>query len=122
MKNTVLLSVLLFLGMFSCKSDISAQQDLKNLESRIKKENGILVDVRSLEEWNSGHHPKAIHLDWNGSTFKTVSASWDTSRSYYLHCAGGGRSARAVDYLKSKGFNKVYNLGGYDDVKNLKLE
>ncbi len=122
MKNCKLLLALLFLGIVSCKSNVNAQLNGKEIETRYKKENAVLVDVRTMEEWNSGHHPKAIHLDWYSDEFKKKTASWDSSGTYFLHCAGGGRSSKAVDYLKSKGFNKVYNLGGYDDIKNLKLD
>lgn len=122
MKQYSILSILIVLGMFSCKSDIASQNKLKDIETQFKTEKGILVDVRSLEEWNSGHHTKAIHLDWNGGEFENKTKSWDPEKSYFLHCSVGGRSSKATNYLKSKGFKKVYNIGGYDDIKNLKLE
>jgi phage shock protein E len=113
---------MLFLGLFSCKNEISGQAKGKDIETQFKKDSGILVDVRTLDEWNEGHHKKAIHSDWNSGEFKEQSKNWDPSKAYYLHCAAGVRAGKAADYLKSKGFKKVYNLGGYDDVKNLKLE
>lgn len=122
MKQNIFLFMLLFLGFFSCKNEVSGQTKPKNIEAQIIKDKGILVDVRTMEEWNEGHHPKAIHSDWNSGEFKEQSKTWDPSKAYYLHCAAGGRSAEATKFLKSKGFHKVYNLGGYDDVKNLKLE
>ena len=118
MKQNIFLSMFLFLGFISC----SGQSKTKDIEAQFKKDSGILVDVRTMDEWNSGHHPKAIHSDWNSGEFKDQSTKWDPNKAYYLHCAAGGRSSKATDYLKSKGFMKVYNLGGYDDVKKLKLE
>lgn len=112
-----------FIGLFmflACQNSVSGQEFVKDPAAQMKKEPGTIVDVRTLDEWNSGHHPKALHADWLSDDFKKKSASWDKSKSYYLHCAAGGRSGEAVQYLKSKGFKKVYNLGGYDRVKNLK--
>ena len=114
--------ILLLLGFLSCKNEISGQDKSKNIEAQFKKDSGILVDVRSMDEWNTGHHPKAMHSDWNSGELKTQSMNWDPNKAYYLHCAGGGRSGQAMEYLKNKGFKKVYNLGDYDDVKKLKLE
>ena len=36
----------------------------------------------------------------------------DSSREIVVHCKMGGRSAKAVDFLRQSGFHKVYNLAG----------
>jgi adenylyltransferase/sulfurtransferase len=36
----------------------------------------------------------------------------DASKEIVVHCKMGGRSAKAVDYLKQQGFNNVHNLAG----------
>jgi len=36
----------------------------------------------------------------------------DPSREIVVHCKMGGRSAKAVDFLKQSGFTKVHNLAG----------
>ncbi len=36
----------------------------------------------------------------------------DSSREIVVHCKMGGRSAKAVDFLKQAGFTKVHNLAG----------
>jgi sulfur-carrier protein adenylyltransferase/sulfurtransferase len=33
-------------------------------------------------------------------------------RDVYVHCAVGARSARVVEYLRSKGIERSYNMGG----------
>jgi phage shock protein E len=119
-KSTLLLSFLFVASFLSCKSDASAQGPIKDVQAQLIKEPGQVVDVRTLEEWNSGHYHKAIHADWLNGDFQKQAAKWDKSKTYYLHCAAGGRSGNAAEYLKSQGFKHVYNLGGYDRVKNLK--
>jgi adenylyltransferase/sulfurtransferase len=36
----------------------------------------------------------------------------DSSREIVVHCKLGGRSAKAADFLRQSGFNKVFNLAG----------
>jgi adenylyltransferase/sulfurtransferase len=36
----------------------------------------------------------------------------DSSREIVAHCKMGGRSAKAVDFLRQAGFTKVHNLAG----------
>jgi adenylyltransferase/sulfurtransferase len=36
----------------------------------------------------------------------------DASKEIVVHCKMGGRSAKAVDYLKQQGFSNVHNLAG----------
>ena len=36
----------------------------------------------------------------------------DSSREIVVHCKMGGRSAKAVDFLRTSGFKKVHNLAG----------
>lgn len=109
-----------FLVLFACNQPGNAQEFVKDVAAQLKKEPGIIVDVRTPEEWKSGHHSKAMHADWLSDDFRKKSASWDKNKTYYLHCAAGGRSSEAVEYLRKNGFKKVYNLGGYDRIKDLK--
>jgi sulfur-carrier protein adenylyltransferase/sulfurtransferase len=39
-------------------------------------------------------------------------AELDASKEIVVHCKMGGRSAKAVDYLKQQGFTNVHNLAG----------
>ncbi|MBK9109544.1 MAG: rhodanese-like domain-containing protein [Saprospiraceae bacterium] len=117
--NPTVISFLL-LSFFACNQASNAQEFVKDVATQLKKEPGTIVDVRTSEEWNSGHHTKAIHADWLSDDFRKKAATWDKNKTYYLHCAAGGRSSDAVEYMKKNGFKKVYNLGGYDGIKNLK--
>ncbi|MBK6545051.1 MAG: rhodanese-like domain-containing protein [Saprospiraceae bacterium] len=117
--NSILFGILVFF-MISCKNESIGQTGPNDIKKQIEKDPGIMVDVRTLDEWNSGHHPRAIHADWEKGDFVKQSKSWDTSKTYYLYCAAGGRSSQATEHLKKNGYKKVINLGGYDAVKNLK--
>ncbi|MBM1106077.1 rhodanese-like domain-containing protein [Aurantibacter crassamenti] len=86
-----------------------SQNDIKN---------GILVDVRTPEEYTAGHIDNALNINWFDVDFKTQFDSVSKDEPIYLYCKMGGRSAKAQEKLKSLGFTNVINLeGGYDALK-----
>ena len=72
-------------------------------------ENLFVLDVREPNEYqicNLGGH--LIPLN---DLPKRVS-ELDSNREIVVHCKLGGRSAKAVDFLRQSGFSKVHNLDG----------
>ncbi len=120
MRINIIAFFALTISIFSCQTPAQSQDFVKDIPAQLKKEPGQIVDVRTLDEWNGGHYNAAIHADWLSDDFKTKSAKWDKNKTYYLYCAAGGRAGQAMQYMKKNGFKKVYNLGGYDRVKDLK--
>jgi len=74
--------------------------------------NTVVLDVRTGEEFKAGHIPGAVLLDFNGEDFDAQLAKLDKSKTYLVHCASGGRSARASKKMEAKLFPKVFNLEG----------
>lgn len=90
----------------------------EELEQIIKNNKGALIlDVRSLGEFRSGHIPKAKNISVQdiGLRISTLNAYKD--EDVIVYCASGGRSASAANILAKNGFNKVYNLGGIGNYK-----
>ncbi|CAM4213360.1 rhodanese-like domain-containing protein [Zobellia nedashkovskayae] len=78
-------------------------------------ESGILMDVRTPEEFSEGHLDNAVNIDWFEADFIKNVDTIDRARPVYVYCKMGGRSAKAAYVLDSLGFDKVVNLeGGYD--------
>ena len=76
--------------------------------------NAILVDVRTPEEFEEGHLPGAINIDWLAADFKSHWAEIGPSKKVYVYCQKGGRSARAAAALDSLGFEVIDLTGGYE--------
>jgi len=72
----------------------------------------ILLDVRTPEEMQSGYIKGAKNIDFNSEGFVKAIDSLDHSKTYFVYCAAGKRSGKALDLMKQKGFQKVTSLDG----------
>lgn len=71
-----------------------------------------LLDVRTPEEFSSGHIENATNVNWNGDDFVAKAEKYDKSKPVFVYCKVGGRSAQAADKLAELGFKEIYNLDG----------
>ena len=78
-------------------------------------ENSIIIDVRTELEVAEGIIPDAINIDiYGGQLFIDEINKLDKTKSYFLYCKAGGRSAQACSLMNQLGFDKTYNLlGGF---------
>ena len=72
----------------------------------------ILLDVRTPEEMQSGYIAGARNINFNSENFAGSIDSLDRSKTYFVYCAAGKRSGKALDLMKEKGFQKVTSLDG----------
>lgn len=78
----------------------------------LKDDNSILLDVRTIEEFNEGHIEGAINIDIFSPNFQSEAGKLDKSKKYFVVCRSGGRSMSAAGALDSMGFSTIYNLAG----------
>lgn len=75
--------------------------------------NAVILDVRTQEEVAEGKIPNALHLDiYKGQEFVDEIKQLDTSKTYYVYCRSGVRSAQACAIMNQLGFQNTYNLVG----------
>ncbi|OJV56486.1 MAG: hypothetical protein BGO31_15495 [Bacteroidetes bacterium 43-16] len=86
----------------------------------------MLVDVRSVEEFDRGHVKNAENLPLTQIINPLQIAQLDEDSNIYVYCGGGYRSVVACSIMKKEGFHNVRNiLGGFDALKetgNIPLE
>jgi rhodanese-related sulfurtransferase len=98
-------------------AEVSATKRFRNIDvaewEKLRKDASVVVlDVRTAEEFADGHMPGAINLDIRGGKFAETLAGLDKSKTYLVHCAVGGRSAKACGQMDGLKFEKVLNLSG----------
>lgn len=72
----------------------------------------VVLDVRTKKEYKEGHIPGSVLIDFNEDNFEQELAKLDKNKTYLVHCAVGGRSARACKKMDQLGFKNLYNLEG----------
>ena len=100
--------------IYSCQifdsSEINVISDNQFIE--IQDNDYILVDVRTLEEYESGHIQDAIHFDFYSESFQKEILSIDKSFSIILYCRTKNRSTKTANYLKENGYKEIAVLEG----------
>ena len=79
--------------------------------SQLLSDGGIIVDVRSRAEYNSGHIKGSINIPLD--SLKAGLSKLKKEKVVITCCASGMRSAAAKNLLTSNGFTHVYNGGGW---------
>ena len=74
----------------------------------------ILIDVRTPGEYQSGHIPGAINIDYLSPDFWDRIEELDTSNAFFVYCRTGRRSIRTCTLMRNGGFDnkKIFNLDG----------
>lgn len=94
----------------------------KNSEISMKN-GGILIDVRSEEEFKDGYLPGAVNIPHTEIAEKISGVAPEKSVPLYLYCRSGRRVGIAMEALKELGYTDMTNLGGLSDAaKTLKRQ
>ena len=108
--------ILLFflLIIYSCQifesSEINVISDAQFTE--IQDSDYILVDVRTIEEYESGHIQDAVNSDFYSESFDNDILTLDKSSSIILYCRTQNRSTKTANYLKENGYKEIIVLAG----------
>ena len=75
----------------------------------------IILDVRSLDEFNTGYIPGAVSLPVNEIRYAAIFMIPDVEQTILIYCRSGVRSAEAADILIDMGYRNVFDFGGILD-------
>jgi rhodanese-related sulfurtransferase len=86
-----------------------------DFKKEMQDDNVQIVDVRTPQEYGSGHIEGAINVNVIDSNFPTeIKSKVDTGKQVMIYCRSGKRSARAGKIMKDLGYPVIYDLkGGY---------
>jgi phage shock protein E len=74
----------------------------------------MLIDVRSVNEFDSGHILQAYNMPLDRIDVLVPSEVRDKNKVLLLHCSTGVRSGMAKKKLEEMGYKNVFNLGSYE--------
>lgn len=125
MKKHIVLFLLLLAAIVSCKTD--ATEEIKvvsqeEMQTYINMEDVQLIDVRTPEEYGTGHIAAAQNINFLSPTFEKDIQKLDKNKPVLVYCQMGGRSAKCAEKMKALGFTKILDYkGGYSKWKSLEL-
>ena len=100
--------------VYSCQ--IFESKDIKLISdaqfTEIQDTDYILVDVRTAEEYESGHIQDAVNFDFYSESFQNDILTLDKSSSIILYCRTQNRSTKTANYLKESGYNEITVIAG----------
>jgi rhodanese-related sulfurtransferase len=109
------MKILFTLILILTVSVLTACQEIKQVSveqtnEAVTKQNVQFIDVRTVEEYKSGHAAKAVSLPLDG--LEKELAELDKNKPVYVICQTGRRSQKGAEVLKRAGFTEVYNVTG----------
>lgn len=79
----------------------------RGLERARSDKDGVLLDVRTREEYAAGHIPGAVNIPLDDIDYADI----DSGKTYYVYCLSGARSSEACRMLAQDGI-RAENIGG----------
>lgn len=84
----------------------------KEVNTIVKEEKDyIIIDVRTKEEYESGHIKGAINIPVDAIN----SIDIDKTKKIIVYCKSGKRSNNAANILLNKGYKYIYDMGGINN-------
>lgn len=116
MKFRSIFFLLISLVLWSCNGQTS--KNIKTISpqeyaEKIKKTpKAQILDVRTPEEYASGHIQNADNIDIQNNSFESKTHKYDKNKPVFVYCKVGGRGDKAAKKLEAQGFTAIYNLEG----------
>lgn len=116
----ILLLLLALLALTGCGApaaergyaQISMEEAAALMES---EEDAVLLDVRTVEEFNDGHIPGAICIPNETIGSAEIPELPEKDRRILVYCRSGNRSKQAAQKLADLGYTNVMEFGGIRD-------
>jgi rhodanese-related sulfurtransferase len=111
----------LFVALFASASLLAAcggssgsitNLTVEEFASTIKDSSVVVLDVRTPEEFSSGHIAGAVNMDFQSGNFEQEVLQLDKSKTYAVYCRSGNRSGQATAIMADNGFSPLFNLSG----------
>ena len=112
---------ILILGILICSIAFQSCQEHNNeveiltveeMKSLLQLEDIQLIDVRTQQEYQTGHIKNAKNIVYLGNNWEEDIRKLDKDKPVLVYCERGKRSAKCSDILLEAGFKKIYDLKG----------
>ena len=99
-------------GFKTTQSNVIKILNPNDFKTQITSKKVQLVDVRTPNEFQSGHINGAKNIDAFSGTFNETCNTLNKEEPIYVYCRRGSRSKQASKRLEALGFKEIYDLKG----------
>ena len=111
----VAISIFLCLPMVACNTEITGVGKISSTELLTKinsKQAPLIIDVRSKEEYEEGHIPGAVNIEFRKLKDSIEMIAGLKDARIVVYCERGIRAAIAEITLQNEGFQTILHLEG----------
>lgn len=93
---------------------------VRELDNYVNNVNYLIVDLRDIDEYKSGHIKGAVHMEY--FNIESNKASLPNNKTIIFYCERGGLSLMAAKKLGAMGYHTMSVIGGIRNYhgKNIK--
>lgn len=106
-----LLTVFTVITVSSCHSQ-PRSISVTEFKSELNKKNSVLIDLRTPQEFASGHIQGATNIDFYAKDFESQMYTAGEKSNVFIYCASGNRSGQALKSLNASKFKSISDLSG----------
>jgi rhodanese-related sulfurtransferase len=115
--NSLATALLTALLAFGCTQSPPAAGDISSAELQQRMNNGstaapLILDVRSVDEFQAGHLPGAINIPHTEIAARLNELPTNKDAEIVVHCLTGKRAGMAAETLTTAGFSRIRHLDG----------
>ncbi len=92
--------------------EYTQEEVLALIEGEDSREGPLLLDVRSPDEYASGHLPVAVNIPFDELPGRTEEIADFRARGVIAYCESGRRAGIAEESLRAAGFREIGHLQG----------
>ena len=108
---SMFLTLVLSVTTLTAQSNAKIEVNSTEVSAMLKKNSKLIVlDVRTVDEFNEGHIKGAVNMDVRQSDFQTKVNKLDKNAKYIVHCRTNHRSTMAVEMMVKSGFKTIYQM------------
>lgn len=91
---------------------LSPKEAFELIQMNKTKPDFVILDVRTPEEFESGHIEGAININYHSEAFVGDLDKLAKNKIYLVYCRTGRRSSDTVDIMTRQGFKELYRIDG----------
>lgn len=109
----LIILILIVVYTKSSQKSVTLIANKSDFNELIKKDDTIIIDVRTESEYNEGHIPKAINIPYNELETKI---KFDKDKEIVVYSQNDSRSHLATVVLENMGYTNIYegDISKYD--------